>query len=613
MSGLRGLGLAVLAVCCLSAVAGESAASLEFVLGESIEGQSPGTSAAWQPFAAGQSLGFQDAPAWLRLPPKPDALGQGSRYLLVKPRHLGDVQVFTMDNPTVPLLEAGTMRPATDSAVGYGYTVLLSEAEVASGVLVRVQSDTMLQPSVELLTPYDLLRENFRFNLSFGLAFSATLFFLFWALATAISKPSTLLVVWVARLVVYLATLFVHLGLVHPWLDGETLPSQATVHVFFALGFITLAQFFDYLLLRELRLGRLRWVFLAVVSTFAVAKPLAWWLEGASAALQLNNHSIVATLLLGLVLVPLARPARLSAFRLTRFGVGGYFLIQAIPIVALIFAGAIYAAGFGRILELAFINYSIVPAGYITFLLFRRQRLIASERAAYEKAAQQRDLQLAAEREKRKEVGDLLDMLVHEVRTPLATLRMAAQVNRLSPDLVQRVITRINDAVGQAYRADELEPGQTEPSAVRLELRPLLEACAGDQDIELVIRGEAPPVMANSNVLRIVLTNLFSNASKYRSGNTSVIAELGSTESRALLVISNRAAREVPVNPSRLFDKYYRGPEAVGTRGTGLGLYIVRRLCEQMQGEVSLQVDEHWVRVTLKLPRADSVAQGWHW
>ena len=607
MARLRGLGLAVLAVCCLSAVAGESAASLEFVLGESIEGQSPGASASWQPLAAGQSLGFHDAPVWLRLPPNPDALGEGARYLLVKPGHLGDVQVFTADEPTRPLLAAGTKRPATESAVGYGYTVFLSEAEVASGVLVRVQSDTLLQPSAELVTPYELQRENLRFNLSFGLAFSANLFFLFWALATAISTPSTLLVVWVARLAVYLATLFVHLGLLHPWLDGEALPAQAAVHVFFALGFITLAQFFDYLLLRELRLGKLRWVFLAVVSSFAMAKPLAWWLEGASAALQINNYSILATLLLGLVLVPMARPEGLGAFRLTRFGVGGYFLIQAVPIVALIFAGAIYAAGFGRLLELAFINYSIVPAGYITFLLFRRQRLIASERAAYEKAAQQRDLQLAGEREKRKEVGDLLDMLVHEVRAPLATLQMATRVDRLSPELVKRMIKRIDDVLGQAYQVDELELEKTEPLTVRLELQPLLEACASDQDIELVIRGEAPPVMANANALRTVLTNLFDNASKYRIENSTVLAELDYTESHVRLVIANRVAEKVPINPNRVFDKYYRGPEATGTQGAGLGLYIVRRLCGQMQGEASMQVDEHWVRVTLKLPRAGAV------
>jgi len=84
--------------------------------------------------------------------------------------------------------------------------------------------------------------------------------------------------------------------------------------------------------------------------------------------------------------------------------------------------------------------------------------------------------------------------------------------------------------------------------------------------------------------------------------------ELDYTESHVRLVIANRVAEKVPINPTRVFDKYYRGPEATGTQGAGLGLYIVRRLCGQMQGEASMQVDEHWVRVTLKLPRAGAVA-----
>lgn len=412
-----------------------------------------------------------------------------------------------------------------------------------------------------------------------------------------------LLVVWSLRLVLYLVTLFVHLGLMRELLDGSTLPSQDLVHNLTALLFITVAQVFDFLLLRELGLKRLYWLLPGTIGLFAVIKFSAFALGEVSLALMVNNLSALVTLLMALALVPAAPANTRSAYPVRRSTVAVYFLLQVLPLAALFNLEAIHAAGFGHMVELAFFNYSIVPAGYITYLLFLRQRALARESAHLTEQVRQQQWQAQAERDKRKEVGDLLDMLVHEVRTPLATLRMAQQVDDLSQDMVRRTIRTIDHAVRQACRVDEIERDLTIARCEPVDVAAFLAQVSRDHGVNLVVEGQAGIVKADPDLLKIVIDNLLTNALKYRRPETPIRASLQSNAAEVVLQISNEVEAEYAPDLRRLGEKYYRQPGMSAKPGTGLGLYIVKNLCDRMGLRLHLALEGNAFQASIRWPR----------
>lgn len=584
---------------------------LDHVLGEPTTGVPPGPEADWQPLQTGSSLGFVAEPVWLRLRFDPEAVGDGLRYLVIQPIHLDDVAVYAASGELPPILQAGDRWPPTDSAVRYGYSVLLEEPHLRDGLLIRLESANIMAPRVMVLTPGELQRENTQFLLLFSVAFSATLFYLCWAVAATVGRPSPLMIVWTARLALYLVVLLVHLGLLRGFLDGETLPSQDRVHNLTALAYISLAQVFDFLLLRELGLRRrFAGLFLAVVVGFALLKTAAFVTGDTSLALQLNNLSALVTLVLGLGLVPLAPAGQRSVYLIRRAAVALYFLLQALPLVALFYAAAIASAGFGALLELGFVAYAIVPAGYVTYVLFRRQRLSARERVALESAAREEAMRARAEREKREEVARLLGMLIHEIRTPLGTLRMGQRMRALRPEVIKRAIGNIDHALAQADRVGEIEEGKLLPRPEPVHLRALLAERALDLGLELTIEGDAPPAWADPNLLKLVLNNLLGNAAKYRSPGTPVVASLDADADAIALRLGNTVVPGWSPDPERAFDKYYRQSRARSKPGTGLGLFIVRQLCERMGVAVSMTLEGDWLVVSLRLPFAEGTPAG---
>ena len=54
---------------------------------------------------------------------------------------------------------------------------------------------------------------------------------------------------------------------------------------------------------------------------------------------------------------------------------------------------------------------------------------------------------------------------------------------------------------------------------------------------------------------------------------------------------------------SRVFEEFYRGDNASAVAGTGVGLYLVRRIIDEHSGTISVDTIDGLFRITLKLPR----------
>lgn len=386
--------------------------------------------AAFIPFREGQSLGFLEETIWVKLvidahPPSTQM------FLSVQPIHLDHIAIYDARSPQEPIFTGGDAVRSPLTAQRNGYTLLLDNDAFGATFLIRIETRNLMQPTFNIFSSTDILQLEQILGLSFNIAFSATLFYFLWAATTAFLMPSWLLGTYMLRLGCYFAVLFIHSGTLRLLMATDSLPAQDLAHNLSALIYITIAQVFDYMLLKELRGRRALRLFLAIIGAFALIKFFAFSTGEVTLALQVNNLSALVTLCMGIV-VALAAPQNLGeAWRISRVSLVFYFVLQALPLAALILAAELQSERYRMLMDVAFLNYSILPGAYVTFLLFRRHRRLIHEQRLMEE--QKNALQAIAEieSEKRIEIGNLLQMLTHEVKTPLAMLQMSQTVGEL--------------------------------------------------------------------------------------------------------------------------------------------------------------------------------------
>jgi signal transduction histidine kinase len=188
----------------------------------------------------------------------------------------------------------------------------------------------------------------------------------------------------------------------------------------------------------------------------------------------------------------------------------------------------------------------------------------------------------------------------HELRTPLAVIASTTELLQGSPDLSDKLserLKRIERASRQATelieallllsRAERRGPTRGETTEVGKVAADVIESQRPQMrgkplEIELAVKDDVS-VAAPASVLSVALTNLISNAIKYTLEG-SVRVEVGAGR----IEVIDTGPGIKPEDAERLFQRGVRG-EGVGGSGAGLGLAIVRRLCELYGWKVSMR------------------------
>lgn len=193
----------------------------------------------------------------------------------------------------------------------------------------------------------------------------------------------------------------------------------------------------------------------------------------------------------------------------------------------------------------------------------------------------------------------------HELRTPIAGLKLHLQtLQRRTVDEDQRN-TLMTHALGEvdrlgalaekillATRLEELHlPMDHVPVDVVALLHDLTEqACSshGRDHRILLTSPQALTVVTDAEALRTVIGNLIENACKYAPTGTTVQVEARVTTDRLEVLVSDEGPGVDPADRQRIFERFFRGgrEETRHTKGTGLGLYIVQRLVQELGGSV---------------------------
>ena len=202
---------------------------------------------------------------------------------------------------------------------------------------------------------------------------------------------------------------------------------------------------------------------------------------------------------------------------------------------------------------------------------------------------------------------DFIANVSHEMKTPLAVMQNYGTMLQ-RPDLedAQRIeyakaITdgsrRLADMMTNILKLNRLENQQIFPQATEYDLGEQLCECLlqyenvweqSDIEIETDIE-ENVRVKADAELLALVWNNLFSNAFKFTEPGGTVSLTLTATERHAIVKIKDTGCGMSPDVGAHIFEKFYQGDTSHATQGNGLGLPLVKRVVDIMQGEISVE------------------------
>jgi two-component system, OmpR family, sensor kinase len=194
----------------------------------------------------------------------------------------------------------------------------------------------------------------------------------------------------------------------------------------------------------------------------------------------------------------------------------------------------------------------------------------------------------------------------HQLRTPLAALKLQVQLAERAPDEAQRAaaledvssgLERATRMVQQLLTLARLEPGSPFASAAgRVSLGELVGAAVADHAVLAETKGidlgattvdPHAQVQGDVEALGTLLANLVDNAIRYTPRGGRVDLSAGVDEGRPYLEVTDSGAGIPEEERERVFDRFYRR-EGTGEPGTGLGLAIVKAIALRHRAEVAL-------------------------
>lgn len=215
--------------------------------------------------------------------------------------------------------------------------------------------------------------------------------------------------------------------------------------------------------------------------------------------------------------------------------------------------------------------------------------------------------------EKERELNELKSKFVsiasHEFRTPLSTIMSSASLiqqykDKKDYDKQDKHILRIKSSVNHLTQIlnDFLSLGKLEEGKIDVQVEDIDTVhffheiteevnsfLKEGQKLSVTFGPDIQAIKTDSRILRNIMFNLISNASKYSDINKTIHIRCERKNGKVLFNIKDEGIGIPLEDQKHLFTRFYRASNAGNIEGTGLGLNIVKRYVELIGGDISFR------------------------
>jgi signal transduction histidine kinase len=609
---------------CPSLSAAQFNYSTAYLISDSLEDlTSPPVNARYQAFDRNLSLGYQQQAVWVRLTLDPIQEVMRTRVfdptLRISPYQLAEVDLFELIDGRWKLTTAGTLADRRNNNPCFdGQHCFSINPKAAGPVYIRVRTPTILTLSLEVVD-LTTARSDSAARIS-SLSVAITIASGLWLIAAllAVSERSAL-----AYTFLFLqTTVFLSLTGSNAELAGwfpQINPAAWFVVTLLAITARTLAvASLVYSVIYTYVPHRLFFYLMWGVFGTQTACMLMIFTGFTSQAMQINLATMSSLPLIGLFGVLTARDMpRVTKRVLTASG-----LIFGFALALLLVNTTQLFSNDNAPLVTGLADRKLNGLGFALFVFW----LIISENTRKNliglKEKQKMQLMLAESTQQAlaaKERGMLIDMMTHEIKNPLGTIRFAANSlwgqSDIAPTTKERFqrlmasVNRINGLLEQVSLSNKIEHMDEELQKEPFDVGGLLKDLTEDFDDagRFEVHASSPMLInLNKPMFTIALENLMVNALKYSLPSSTIFIFVDplipankndtttgtSTEATGLKVrVTNQMQLDAHPDLSMLFKPYYRHAAVGEQPGMGLGLSLVKATINKLGGVIDAHIE----------------------
>jgi signal transduction histidine kinase len=545
--------------------------------------------------------GYSSSAFWLRLHIEDDR----PLVLRIQPPYLDDVRVFErIPNGTWRERIAGDWHAyANRESADVAFTFAVQRNAHNQGVFyVRLRTTSSSIMDVRALTPRDSAEQAAGFERFMGLNTGLVAGVLIWAVLQffLVGRDRLLLRFIAYELITLLIAMAVAGRLADTVFPDQPRWADLWFNTLVAAGTPMLAWFHRHYLTPYGLSPWAQWFLRAVIWVYPF-QLASIWMGSPQWAMQANALlAILCFFVFALEVWRMRHPDRWY-WRMVRlvYGVLGLMLLplvgslfgMEIPVQPALYGVTLHGA-YGAVLMLLLLNMRL-----------RQERQQAEQ---FRQDAALALLQAEQEREHRQEQDQLLAMLAHEIKNPLAVISMVVGAQDKTARMLQQAgqaVQEVKSIIDQSLTLEHVTRERI-PVLSSLNMADVLADIAerlpelGDR---LHTEGlEGAGITADALWFKIVAHNLLANALRY-SPEGSTVGWAQRPEGAHWRIEVSNDAHAFP-DAQRVFDKFYRGPAALKVSGTGLGLYVSRHLARRMGGDLLYEPTPERVRFTWLIP-----------
>ena len=577
----------------------------------------------YKPFVTVLNREFSPTVRWLKLLVAAPQQGSEQVVLRIGPHYIGHIQLFEHQQGTWTSRSAGDRFPVSQNACAdntYCFPVTI-HAGVDNYFYVRIDTLNGYILTTRAMTPEDLSSLLVEQQRVFGIEFGVVLVICLWALFIYIRTRHRLAGIFFISEVVTLLFSLSTSGLLanlyfedHVWMDNLSFNTLYVLRLIASL-LVTL-EFLRHF-------GAPKWYSFYVKGAIGILLLQLFALKlGPVTLIALNFNFLIVTLMPIMMLVALTgcHQMPLAHKRLIAVGaliVAGLLWTDILPVLGWVKPSIVTIPG----------NWGGVIVAIALSLMVNSD--LTHRRIIYDREMQELQYLRArnlAESEQIKDRSMLIDMLTHELKNPLATMRMAAgsltrslgvlttEQSKDSADRIDSMVQAINNmntVIERCVQVDQLDQKGFSPKLEDVDVyqvvHDVLTSQAEAQRLEFRPQSSTLIFRTDPNLFAIILTNLLDNAIKYSEPDSLITLEIELNEALSVypaklkMRVSNTVSQYGVPDSVSLFSRYYRGPLAHEKSGTGLGLYLVKSLCKILRGSIRFEHNNGLVHFTVEL------------